>query len=123
MAGKLALTIKQGATFSRVFTWKVREDPEDSESALVPVDLTGWIGRMQARTAITAEDTLFSLTTENGGITLGGAAGTVTVLIEPEETSTFPPAKYVYDIELEAADGYVKDFLEGKITVTAEVTR
>jgi len=51
-----------------------------------PVDLTGYAARFQARERPGAPDVLLELTTENGGVTLGGVAGTVVVDI-PEEAS------------------------------------
>ncbi len=57
------LIIEQGATFSLQAIWK--------DSLGVPVDLTGYIARMQIRKSISAADVIVEFTTENGSIVLG----------------------------------------------------
>ena len=114
-AAKLNLIVEQGATFDRVITWK---------TGTTPVDLTGYSARMQARASHDAADPVFSLTSdEAGGITLGGSAGTITLLIDAEATALLTPGDYVYDLEVEDDEGIVRRLLEGRLTVTPEVTR
>ena len=67
-AGKLKLAIEQGATFRKLLTYK-------AGTPAVAVNLTGCTARMQIRSAITSPTVLVNLTTENGGIVLGGTAG------------------------------------------------
>lgn len=105
--------IEQGATFSRVFTLK------DSDGNLI--DLTGCTARMQFRT--TYGGTLVSsLTTENGKITLGGVAGTVTIEISASDTAAFLVQTLYYDLEIIWATGRVTRLFEGSAPVTPEVT-
>lgn len=66
---KLKLTIYQGATFRKRLTW--------TAPGGTPVDLTGCTARMQVRAEVGSPTVLLSLTTVNGGITLGGALGAV----------------------------------------------
>lgn len=115
-------------------TW--REPPPDPDLPEVlgdPINLTGFIARMQIRPSIDSTTVLLELTTENGGITLGGAAGTIDLLADADATalldfSPSTPAALaagagVYDLELEAADGEVTRLLQGNVVLDPEVTR
>ena len=115
-AFKLKLSIDQGATFTRQVTWKTGKPA-------TPVDLTGCTARMQIREAIESPEVLVSLTTANGGITLGGPAGTVALRIEADTTAAFEWRAGVFDLEIEFADGTVRRLLAGTVTVSPEVTR
>lgn len=114
-AGRHDILIEQGSTFSFVATW---EDPDGD-----PIDVTGCAARMQVRPWQESETVLLSLTTANGGITLGGAAGTVTVYASDEATAALPPGYAVYDIEIETAAGAVTRLLQGAVDISPEVTR
>lgn len=106
-------TIYQGATFSHVLTWR------DSSEALV--NLTGYTARMQIRNRI-GGDTIASLTTENGKISLGGSAGTITLTIAAADTAAITEGG-VYDLELVSGGGIVTRLLEGSVTLSKEVTK
>lgn len=115
MAAKYKITIYQGETFSKVFTWKTG-DPKN------PVDLTGYTARMQIRKKYGSTVVLLSLTTENGGVTLGGVAGTIILNISAADTSSIDWTAGVYDLELISAGGIVKRLLQGTIKISPEVT-
>lgn len=106
-------TINQGETFTKVITWK------DSGGTLI--NLTGYTARMYLRRKISDAAAALILTTENGRIALGGAAGTITLTITATDTSSLE-ANYVYDLEL-VSGVYVKRLLQGTITVDPEVTK
>jgi len=110
--GKLNLLCPQGSTFSRTLTYKL----DDS-----PVDLTGYDARLQVREYHYSDDFVVNLSNLSG-ITLGGSAGTITVFIAASATQELVPGSYVYDLEL-VAGGTVTRLVEGKFTVTPEVTR
>jgi hypothetical protein len=111
--GKYNIICPQGATFSKTLTWKIDD---------VPVNLTGYTARMQAKDKHKSTCApILNVTTENGGITLGGSAGTIDILISAEETSVFYAKEYVYDLEL-VTDDIVYRIIEGKFIVTPEVT-
>lgn len=110
------ITIYQGATLRDVTTWK-------SGNPATPVDLTGCTARMQVREKVESVSPLLSLTTENGGIALGGVAGTVTINISAEATAALTWKSGVYDLEIEFADGFVRRLLQGSVSVSPEVTR
>lgn len=108
------LCIPQGATFSRVIRWKADG---------VNVNLTSFTARMQIRPTAASATTTLALTTENGRIALGGSAGTITLTISATDTAAITAGRYVYDLELVAANGTVTRLLQGVITVSANVTR
>lgn len=114
--GRYDMTVYQGATFNRVFTWQVGTPAAN-------VNLTGYTARMQLRSNPAATTSVLELTTTNGRISLGGSAGTVTLALTPTETAALPADQYAYDLELIAGNGEVTRLLEGFVTVDAEVTR
>ena len=113
--GRYDMTIYQGASFDTTLTWKVG-DPA------TPVNLTGYTARLQVRTSTDAATTALELTTSNGGITLGGAAGTIALAVSASATTSLSPGYYVYDLEL-VNGSTVTRLVEGRVTVSAEVTR
>lgn len=116
-AFKLNLKIDQGATFSKLVTWKVGPAPG------TVVDLTGCTARMHARQKITDASVLLDLTTENGGIVIGGSGGTVEIKIPATQTAGIKWTGAVYDLEIEFPNGDVRRLLQGSISVSPEVTR
>lgn len=114
MAGTHDIVCDQGATFTRVFTWE--------DSAANPIDLTLYTARMQVRATVGSASTLLSLTTENGGISLGGIAGTITVTATATQTAAITAGCYVYDLEM-VTGAVVTRLVQGSFTVDAEVTR
>jgi len=114
--GKYNFFLHPGATFAKTVTWK------DENNALV--NLTGYTARMQMRETVDAVTPFLVLTTENGGITLGGAAGTISLLVSATNTSAVQLTQGVYDLELVAPDTVtVTRLLEGIVFVDPEVTR
>ena len=114
IAGTYNITADQGATFSRVLTWK------DSDGD--PVNLAGYSARMQVRSIVSSASPVLSLTTENGQITLGGALGTITLLVPASAMDDVPGGSYAYDLEL-VSGSTVTRLVMGSFTVRAEVTR
>lgn len=114
-AGTHDILIEQGATFKQRIVWK--------NSLGVAIDLTGFTAKMQARKSYTAPDILVQLTTENGGITLGGINGTIDLLLTATQTSALSFTSGMYDIELISGTGEVTRLLAGEITLSKEVTK
>lgn len=112
---KVNLVINQGATFRHKFTW------QDGKKR--PVDLTGYTARLQARESIESAAAIINLTTENGGIVLGGTTGTITLHLSAAATAAIMIKKLVYDLELVAPNGDVIRLVGGTISVSPEVTR
>jgi len=107
--------IPQGATWSQPMVWK-------TGSPAAAVNLTGYTARMHVRKNIASPSPTVTLTTENGGITLGGALGTIELDIAASAATTIPAGFYVYDLEL-VTGANVRRLLQGKIYVERNVTR
>lgn len=105
----------QGATFLRTISLK--------STKRLPIDLTGYTGRMHIRETVAATEIIETQTTENGRITINAANGSVTILIPPTDMEEMAPGVYVYDVELESSAGEVARIVHGKFTVRAEVTK
>jgi hypothetical protein len=114
MAGHYDFLCEQGATFSRIVTYQGADG--------VPVNLSGYTARLQVRSDYESSIVVLSLTTENGGIALGGAAGTVTLSASATDTAGVSAGDYVYDLEL-VNGAIVTRLLQGCFVVDAEVTR
>lgn len=109
------ITIEQGATFRLSLIW--------NDAAGDPINLTGYTARMQVRRKHSSADpALLSFTTEDGSITLGGSAGTVTVVGLATLTDDLTIKSGVYDLEL-VNGAEVTRLIEGAVTITPEVTR
>ncbi len=106
--------VYRGATFSEQIEWK--------DESGTPVNLTGFTARMHMRETLEAADPFLTLTTENGGITLGGGAGTIQLLASATQTTAIIATSGVYDLEL-VSGANVTRLLEGLVIISPEVTR
>jgi hypothetical protein len=114
LAGIYNITIEKGVTFTRVLT------VTDSEDNLV--DFTGYTARMAIKKHRASGTVILSLTTENGRITLGGAAGTVILgPISDVITAAIEEEAGVYDLEL-IQGGVVQRLIKGVVVFDPEVT-
>lgn len=113
-AGIWNITIEQGATFDKLIT--ITEPSGDV------MNLTGFAGRMHIRRDVETATTMLELTDANGRIELGGALGTVRLLIAASDTAALT-GDGVYDLELESPGGTVTRLLKGKARLDKEVTR
>lgn len=115
-AGLYNIIADQGATLSRTVTWK--------DSAKRAINITGYTARMHVREAVESSSTILELTTENSRITLGGAAGTITLTVSAATMAGLTAGKYVYDLELVApVSGVVSRIIQGNFVIRPEVTR
>lgn len=115
-AGIYNIVIEQGADFSLPLTWR------DGTNALV--NISGYSARMQIRENYESDDYIVSLTSGiNGGITLGGAAGTILVEISAAVTATMSQSAAVYDLEMVSSAGVVTRLVQGNVYISREVTR
>jgi hypothetical protein len=110
--GTYNITCPQGATWDRTFTVTVGG---------TKLNLTGYTAAMQVRESADATATLISLT-NGSGITLGGTAGTVDVVISSAVTAGVAAGSYSYDLELNSGSTITR-LLEGSFNVTGNVTR
>lgn len=114
---EINIEVEKGSTFRHSLTWRYQEQPKD------PVDLTGCTGRMQIRDNKKSTKVLHEMTTENGGITLGGADGTVEMYISDSDSSAWSFYNGSYDLEIIFPNTDVRRLCRGKVTVFDEVTR
>jgi hypothetical protein len=85
-------------------------------------DLTNYTARMQIRSSIDSEDVIIELTTENGRISLD-ADGGIALFIADTDTAALDFTNAVYDLELIPPGGGADRILEGRVTLSPEVTR
>lgn len=112
---ELDIVVEQGATFDVTLTWK--------DSAGDPIDITGYSARMDIRANIDEDTAIHSMTSANGDIVLGDAAGTIQLLITAADTEAFDFQTAVYDLELISGAGAVTRLIKGCIELDKEVTR
>ena len=126
-AGKYSLLIEQGAT--------LRLDLAYKDSNNIPIDLTGYSGKMQiknnyADSATTTYLTLSSSLNNDGtGINFSGSAnalppasGTIGIVISAVTSSTLSFETGYYDLEI-TSGSVVTRLLEGVVKISKEVTR
>lgn len=121
MATSYKFTWDKGATIIRVLRWLQDVAPEGSDPDYQPVNLTGYIGRMELRDKH-GGTLLYRLDTTLGNMTIDGPEGTITLEIPATLTTTWTWRNAVYDIELVSATGRVTRLLQGTITLSPEVT-
>jgi hypothetical protein len=114
-AGEHDITIEQGSDFEFPLTY---EAPEGSV-----VDFTGSTVQLHARETYSSPTTLFELTTTNGGIILGGLAGTVTLKMAAAATALLSFSRAVYDLEVVSSTGKKYKVIRGSVFLKREVTR
>lgn len=120
--------IRVDETCYRGDTWTRAYEPMVFPAG-VPIDMTGWTGKMQIRDAIDGAVYL-TASSGNGRITTGpqdngqGTTWQLMVHLTNADTAALP-AGFVgrYDIELTKADGAVVTFYYGAFTVEGDVTK
>lgn len=114
IAGQYNFIIQQGSTFALTFTY---EDQDE-----VVIDLTGYTARLKAKVDYSQTSAVIDLTTSNGGITLGGAAGTIALAMTAAATAALTaPQTLYYDLEL-ILGSTVDRIIQGTIEISPEVT-
>jgi len=109
-AGKYDFTLEQGTTFSREIT------VQDSGSAM---NLTGYTPRMQMRSTHDSSTIALTFTASVSN----AVQGKIQLSATDSATSAVEEGIYVYDLEIESSSSGVTRLMEGKVTVTPEVTR
>lgn len=82
-----------------------------------PVDLTGFTAALNMRKQYDCDGTLYTYT-EDDALTLDDD-GTVTIALDPTETTDLEPGRYVYDLMLTSDEEVATLFLRGYIDVIA----
>lgn len=113
MAGQKNWDVDQDTTFTFVVEYK---DPDDAI-----INLTGATAKMQVRDA-TAQKLAFTLTSPNGGITIEGNLGKVTVRMTPTQTKKIFYPKSIYDLIVTDSNSVKTKLLGGYINLKRTVT-
>lgn len=103
----LNITIPQGTDQTFSFT-------------IAGYDLQTYTAKLQARTAYGAK-TAFVTLTDASGITLGN--GTFVWTFTHAQTNLFPLGQWVYDFEITSNGGITDRVIQGKMSVTPQVTQ
>jgi hypothetical protein len=107
--GNYNFVIRQGETLNTTVLW--------GDACLAPIDLTGFTAAFQAKRALSDDDLLIDLTTENGGIVLGGTAGTIQLLMSSAATTALVAGNGFYDLKVISGGDVVSYLLQGKLRV------
>ena len=112
------LQVVQGETFGKIFTWK-------TGTPAAPVNLTGKKAALIVTHSATGTAIFLSLTTENGGITLGGVLGTITLAMKASATALLAAGEYVYRLSITEpavlpVDDVVTILTHGKFTISVD---
>lgn len=112
-AGTWDIEIEQGATFARTL---------DVKKNSVLLDLSGWDARMQVRPDAASSTVLLSLVV-GSGLTLNGGAGQIVIEISAAQTAALAFELAHHDLEIVDGGGQVVRLLQGKVTLSKEITR
>jgi len=111
---KVNLQMDQGGSFLKRVIWK---------PAGIPANLTGCTAIAQVRSQLNSEVVLHTFSTAVGNLLLGGATGTVELVMQDEETAAATWKTGVYDLMILFPDGTKRRLLHGTATITPGVTR
>lgn len=112
--GSYNISARQGGTFSLTLSVSV------GASAF---NLTGYDIRGQVRVRPSSTSTILEFSTTDGRITKNNLNGTFTIVVPANVMDAIAPRTYRYDIELVSPSGDVVPLLEGRFSVSAQVTR
>lgn len=120
---QLDLLIRQGATFGAITT-TVR-----NSVTLEPIDLNGYTIRGQIRKSAAstlqegATASFQIINAEMGVFAFWFTAAATTALQADSVSEDAPASQYVWDMEMESADGMVQALMYGDVKVFREVTK
>ncbi len=111
--GTLDIEIDRSGTFDYTLTWK------DKNNALI--NLTGFTAKMMIKKSVDDSVALVTLT-DTAGLTLGGAAGTIRMVIDKAVTATLPNCLGVYDLRMTSPSGAADYLIQGVANIKKMVT-
>jgi len=114
-AGNYNFVIDQGANWFLTVVYK--------DSTGTAINLTGYTAALQIRDTYADSTTDLSLTSPSGGITITGATGTIAITATAVQTAAIAAGSYVYDLEITSSGGIVTRLIQGKISLSPQVTR
>lgn len=119
MSNSYSLDIDQGTTYRANFFWK--------ELDRSPVNLVGYIAKLQIRSSYTSETVLIDLTSEeetsDGDIIIFPNEGKVSIHIKPESTRSASWSNAVFDLLLISPSGDIEKVVGGKVKISKTSTR
>jgi len=107
--------IDQGADWYTTVVYK--------DSSGTAINLTGYTAALQIRDTYADSTTALSLTSPSGGIVITGATGTIAIHATATQTAAIAAGNYVYDLEITSAGGIITRLIQGKISLSPQVTR
>lgn len=111
----------KGTTISRSLTWKRDAADEGEEPDYQPVDLTGYIARMEIKDKYDGV-LLYRMDSVSDTLVIDAPNGTISFEIPAETTEEWDWRNAVYDLELVDGSGRVTRLIQGTISLTPEVT-
>jgi hypothetical protein len=117
MAVAYNTTIDQGANWYLTVTY---QNPNGTA-----INITNYTAALQLRSLPSDPTAVLTLTTQNGGITITGATGTIAIQATATQTGLIDEGNYVYDLEIysNSNPSVTTRLIQGQIVVSAEVTR
>ena len=100
--------------------WNVVVEYQDNNGN--PINLNGFTASLQLRVNYNSTEADLTLTTENGGLSINGPLGTITIFATAEQTGALDAGFYVYDLELKSGSNIIR-LIQGQLTVAEQVTR
>jgi hypothetical protein len=123
IAGNYNIICQQGASFGRTIALEQPRTPTEQNPAEYEIyPLTNHTARMQVRRTVETATPMITLTTENGRISINGAAGLIALSISAADTAALTSSG-VYDLEIVSSGGLVSRVIQGTFTLSLEVTR
>jgi len=108
MASRVNIILDQGTTFNTQFTFT-----DDNDE---PIDFSTYTANSQMRKSYTSS-TAYAFTVNLTSV------GVITLSMNANTTSSITAGRYVYDLEVQDANGVRSRLVEGIVTVTPEITR
>jgi hypothetical protein len=117
---------EQGATFYQQIKWSVENPP--GSGTQVPINLTGYIAKMQIRKLHKTDPVIAELSSLNDisgnslGIVFDPLNGILNLTISAAKTALLIPGTYKYDLDLTDSNGFVTRLIEGSFEVVEQIT-
>lgn len=112
---RLDITIYQGSTFFKRFTWREKTSP---------INISDYEFRMQIRPSVDSSSVIAEFSSDNGDFYIEDEEeGKFILEVSNNDTEEYDFDRGVYDIECIFPDGRVSRILYGTVTLSKEVTR
>lgn len=113
-AVNVSLVIQQGSDFSHTISL------QNSDGSVFV--LSGYSGKMQIREVVGGITVLAELSTTNGRMLINGLAGQLTLSLTNAQTAAMTWRSGVYDLEITSGSSVTTRIMEGRVTLSPEVT-